>query len=190
MGISLNKVSRTIKAEWLFIILGVFSIIAFTAATIAFFGKNKATVTPPGTGWNNIIAGTTTKKELENKLGPPINVAQKDSNIIYNYPSTNQFRPHEIDLTPNTVSLIKEQVIGPEKGKLADYILKYGQPEAVLIGEHGYAATGHFWGKDGLLVFANDYDGTIVEIWYFEPSQLASFLAKYPELSTEPPNLF
>ncbi len=190
MNISLNKVSQTIKSEWLVVLLGLLSIIAFTAATLAFIGRNKTVVAPPGTSWNDIFAGTTTKKGLEDKLGQPINITQNDNNIIYTYPSTNQFRPQEVDLSNDTVSLIKEQVIGDEKGKLADYIQKYSQPEAVLLGQHGFAAPGHFWGKNGLLVFANDFDGTIVEIWYFEPSQLIAFLAKHPELSKEPPKLF
>ena len=190
MNLTLNKISQTIKSEWLFILLGLLSITGFSVAIFSFLTKG-IQKTPPGTAWqNNIFAGTTTKKELEDKLGPPVNVTQKDNNTIYTYSSASQFRPHEVDLTRNTVSIIKEQVVGDEKGKLADYIQKYGQPEAILIGQHGYAAPGHFWGKDGIMVFANDFDGTIIEIWYFEPSQLVSFLAKHPELSKEPPKLF
>lgn len=189
---TLNQISQIVKKEWPLILIGSLLVILFSIAIYSSLFRGKITQqTPPGTAWlSNIYAGTTTKGQLESQLGQPTAITQQGNNIIYTYPSNNQFRPQEVDLLNNTVSLIKEQIIGNEKGKLVDYTQKYGSPEAILLGKHGFAAPGHFWGKNGLLIFANDFDGTIVEIWYFEPSPLITFLAKHPELSTEPPKLF
>lgn len=187
--LSLTRVANYLKSEWFLVTLGGLSILLITLAILS-FSKNKINNIPPGTPWqNNIYAGQTTKKELESKLGKPIKTAEEDK-TIYFYPSTDQYRPNRVEFSEDIVNVIKEQVIGDGKGGLNDYIQKYNQPETELFGPHGTFAPGHFWGKKGILVFANKFDGTIVEIWYFAPTTLNDFLQKNPSLSLEEPKNF
>lgn len=188
--LNLTQVANFLRSEWFLLFLGTLSITLIILATIS-FSKTKNVEAPPGTPWqNNIYAGKTIKEELQSKLGAPLKIEEKEGRILYFYSSTNQYRPHQVELSNDTVSLIKEQVIENEKGRLDDYIQKYGQPEAEVFGPHGIFAPGHFWGKAGLLVFANNFDGAIVEIWYFAPTTLNNFLQEHPTLSLEEPQNF
>lgn len=188
--LTLTTVAKLLKSEWILIFLGTISLAIFSI-TIFSFTRPKIEKAPQGAPWQNqIYAGTTTKEELKSLLGSPIKVDDRNGQISYFYSSANQYRPHEVNVLGNTVNLIKEQVIEEEKGRLADYTQKYDQPERKLYGKHGAFAPGHFWSKAGLLIFANEFDGKIIEIWYFSPTTLENFLQQYPELTTEKPQNF
>lgn len=191
---TLTQLANILKAEWLLIILGVASVGLVTLAIVSFKGKvnsPQASPSPRVVAWkNNIIAGTTTTAELQQKLGQPQQVEQEEGKLTYLYPSTNKYRPHQVEIRQEKVAIIKEQIIGSEKGKLADYLALYGQPETLVFGQHGSFAPGHFWGESGLVVFGNKNDGTIIEIWYFKPTSLDDFLLKNPQIKTQEPKNF
>jgi len=188
--ITLTQVARLVKSEWILLLLGVISLSIF-ALTVFSFTKAKPQETPQGIVWQKkIVAGKSTTEDIKATLGTPTKTQEEQGGISYFYPTANQYRLNEIEFRDNTVSIIKEQVIGNEKEALNDYLQKYGQPEAKLFGQHGTFALGHFWGQKGLLVFASASDGTIVEIWYFVPTSLGNFLANNPGLKKEEPKSF
>jgi len=148
------------------------------------------TKTPKVQEWKGIFIGKSTQRDVENKLGKPLSTETQDNKTTYNYPTQNQYRQDQVVFQNQITNLVKEQVINNEKGKLPDYINKYGQPDSTLFGSHGTIAPGRFWGRQGLLVFAGQYDGTIIEIWYFKPTTIEAFLKGHPELSTNPQENF
>ena len=127
---------------------------------------------------------------MVSSLGNPKEIKTEGGKETYLYSSTNQYRSHEVQFSQDTTSLVKEQIIGSEKGKLPDFIEKYGQPQAIIYGSHGTIAPGHFWGDKGLMLFANVNDGRLIEIWYFPPQSLANFLKTYPNFDTKEPSQF
>lgn len=145
---------------------------------------------PKGTVWNDLFIGRSTQKDVEDRLGKPLSSKTQDGKTIYTYPTENQYRQNQVIFFNEVTSLVKEQVISKEKGTLNDYINKYGQPDSTLFGSHGTIAPGHFWGGQGLLVFAGQHDGTIIEIWYFGSTTLERFLKEHPELSSQPKENF
>lgn len=189
-NLTLTQLANTIKSNWF--LAGAFLLsLGIFVLFILSLGQGKTSKEPPGTAWQkDIFAGTTTRNELESKLGAPTKIEERGDGTSYFYSSTDQFRSHEIEITNDVINLIKEQVPDQNKGELSDYIQKYGQPEAVLFGPHGTFSPGHFWGQTGLLVFANKFDGTIVEIWYFKPATLEDFLSQHPDLSQQEPAVF
>lgn len=189
---NLTQVSKLLKSEPLLIVLGTLSITIFTVSVLSFAKRGKAPPPPPpGTPWQqSIYAGQTTKNELEAKLGSPQKIEQLEDGIAYQYPTDDEFRPNKVEIKGDTVSIIKQQVLSQEGGDLNDYSQKYGTPNAKLYGKYGTIAPGHFWGDKGLLVFGNDQDSTIVEIWYFAPTTLESFLEQNPQIKTAEPHNF
>lgn len=189
---TLTQIAKLVKSELILLVLGGLSLIVFTLAIFSFAkSKNPPAITSSQTPWqNNIYAGKTTKEELKSALGSPIDVKKEQGKETYLYPSTNENRLHEIEIAESTVDIIKEQIIGEEKGKLKDYIQNYGQYEAEFFGKHGTFAPGFFWGKNGILVFANKNDGIIIEIWYFTPTSIIDFLQKNPEIKKQEPQNF
>src|SRR3990167_8538535 len=150
--LTLTQVARLIKSEWVLLLLGIISLSIF-ALTIFSFIKVKSPETPQGVTWQkNIVAGKSTTEDIEKALGPPAKTQEEQGEISYFYATSNQYRLNEIEFRENTVSIIKEQVIGNEKGVLNNYLQKYDQPETKLFGQHGTFAPGHFWGQKGSML--------------------------------------
>ena len=187
---TLNQVTIFLKTHWRLIIFVpiIVSVLIFLIF-IRFLRGQTPQEEPRGLSWNGIYAGTT-KEELESKLGQPLKIEGQDGDTLYSYPSTNQYRPHQVELSQNTISIIKEQIIGNEKGTLQNYIDSYGQPGSKVYGQHGTFAPGNLWGQQGIIVFANDLEGTIVEIWYFQPTTLEEFLIQNPQIEKDEPENF
>jgi len=183
---TLTDIAKAVRSEW-FLITSI--IVAIGIVLLSFIGLNigkKSGEQEGSIAWkNNIIAGETTKDKLIKSLGQPLKIEAADNQVSYFYDSGNKYRPHEVELSEDQVNLIKEQVVGDERGKLSYYLQKYGEPQATVYGRHGDFAPGHFWQAVGLLVFANTNDGTIVEIWYFQPQDLQNFLGRHPELKLQ-----
>jgi hypothetical protein len=184
---TLSDFSRLVRSEVVLIVLGLISILVFSVALVSFLNKEES---PRGTTWNNIVPGSTTKEQLFSTMGQPEKSEQTQEGENYFYPSSSEFRPHEVDISDSTVKLIKEQITGIEGKKLTDFLSLFGAPEAKVYGTHGSFAPGSFWGSQGIMVFANENDGTVIEVWYFEPTTVRQFVASNPGLSLEEPKHF
>lgn len=189
---NLNKIATTIKSEWFLIGSALVSLSIFALAIFVLKNRDQTPPPPQGTPWlGDVFAGQTTTQELEAKLGTPQEVKEENGQIKYIYPSQNEFRPHEVDISGDTIQIIKEQETSLEKGILDGYVTKYGPPDAIVYGVHGTFAPGHFWQDAGLIVFGNDYDGGVIEVWYFSPDvTLNELIIQNPQLKTEEPQHF
>lgn len=184
--ITLNQISNFIKTEWILLLLGSLSIIISIIAFVGPFGKNGGTENQ--VPWqNNIYPGKTSKDQLESIAGKPLKTEEQNGKTTYLYPTKSQYRPSKVEVSGNTVSVVKEQIIGSEKGSLFDYFNKFGSPQLKLFGQYSFIAPGYLWAENGILVFGSEVDGTIFEIWYFKPTNTGEFLRSHPELSTELP---
>lgn len=176
----LTTTAKALKSHLVLFIVIFVVIDLFILSTLAFIARNGKTYS--GVKWQNITPGQTTAKDLENTLGEPIKI----QNNSHYYATTNQNRPAQVLVDNNTVKLIKEPVIGNEKGTLQNYIDQLGQPEKIFYGQDQYAAPGYFWGQKGIMVFGNPISGVILEIWYFPPTEASLFSESYPELKDQP----
>lgn len=175
----LSQIAQLVKNQ-IFIISLIF--LALLIFALFIFRLTTRPAPYEGVRWiNSITPGQTTTEQLKKSLGEPLS----QSGNTLNYSSSNQYRPITINTTNDKVSLIIEPVIKTEKGQLSDFIKLLGQPEAIVYGEHQAAAPGHFWGAKGILVFGNPISNIILEIWYFPPTTLDSFLVQYPDIKTE-----
>src|SRR3989338_6977572 len=128
--LSLTRVANILKSEWILLLLGVLSIGMFLLAIFSFSSKNKGPESPTGTPWQgNIYAGKTTKEKLESILGPPEGVEGSGEQTIYKYRSNQEFRPHRVEFTENTIALIKELL----KARGSIRILVYWQLASNLV---------------------------------------------------------
>lgn len=189
-NLTLTQLARIIKSEW-FLILSALLVTAIVALSMLTFFRTKKPQPPQGVPWQNqIYPGQTTTSDLRQKLGDPVDIQNQEGQILYFYPSINKNRLHKITTKDNLVTKIEEQVIENEKGNLTDYQSQHGPAQAEVYGRHGTFAPAFVWPQKGIAVFANKFDGTIVEIWYFKPTTLANFLAANPALSRSLPEKF
>lgn len=143
---------------------------------------------PPQSNFQNIVPGTTTRKDLEQTLGKPTNIFQTDKEMVYQYPSSVKNWPNEISITKDNqkVKLIKNYF--PDE-TFQNLIQKLGNSSAnPLYGPdsvNGFLT--YVWPEQGLATVANNQSGIILEIWYFSPTTLEEFLKDIGKnLSTSP----
>lgn len=178
----LTQIARIIKNHAILIIGATLVAIILPLSLI---GRITNIKTPPygGVKWQgSIIPNQTNTEDLVKQVGNPTRVEGN----TYFYPTNNEYRQVSIELSNDTVELVKEPVIGDEKGSLQDYMREFGQPDKLLYGEHETAAPGHLWSAKGVIVFANPLSGLILEIWYFAPTDPSTFSSQHPELRSEP----
>ena len=73
--LTLTQLANILKSEWILLVLGLASVGLVTLAIVSSKGKvspPRASPSPQVVAWkNNIIAGTTTVRELQQKTCPP-----------------------------------------------------------------------------------------------------------------------
>ncbi len=181
---SLAKISSIVKNPlflllMLFITIGILLTIGFSLNSF-----KKAPFI-----WNGLVPGQSTKENILNNLGKPEEEKTEEGKTILKYPTTNNYRQNSLDIQNDKLSVVKEEVIGNEKGRLQDYVTKYGQPEFVGYGPYAdqYFKTFVFSNK-GVAIVANPIDGVIIQIWYFQPTSVESFRSAIgKDISDKPP---
>ncbi|MDO8488095.1 MAG: hypothetical protein Q7S31_02140 [bacterium] len=127
--------------------------------------------------WKGIQVGRDSKDQVVSKLGSPLAAtASADGLDRLDFPSSNQYWPHEVFFKSNTSQLIRERLLKTTPGELQTYLTRYGQPEAVLNNTlTGLEFYLHVWPASGIAVNANPTAGVVFEVWYFSPTTLAKF---------------
>lgn len=185
MKISLEQVSLAGRGRYLIVLILLVIILFVTAGIFLFQSINKPYI------WRGLVPGQSTAADVTRKLGTPLSSQAQDNTKTLTYPSTNKYRNHTVVTSNNTLELVKEEVIGNERGFLQDYIRKYGKPDFEGYGPY---ALGDFkiyiFLKEGLGVVASPNDGTILQLWYFQPTDLQTFRNSVGKEITEfPPNI-
>jgi len=141
--------------------------------------------------WKQITPQISTQKDLEKKLGPPLETQKEKEYIVYFYPSEVENWPTKIYISEKDkkVSLVK--LFFP-KENFQNLLNQLGPPDKQLFGPHEGAGLSVFvLSKKGVAAIANQESGIILELWYFPPTTLENFIALYGEgLKTSPSQKF
>lgn len=175
----------------------IFILLAFTATALFAIrfslsgptnGPASRGVSPPS--WKTIVPGKTTAGELEKALGKPSSLENLDTNTVFKFESEMGGPPHTVVVEGQTVGLIKERFGGSEV--FGDFVKKYGNSEGEFWGPYKEVGFKLFvFSSRGIAVLANQTDGTILEVWYFEPTAIDGFLKKWGAgLENEPKTSF
>ncbi len=132
---------------------------------------------PQLTSYKNVIPGKTTLEELKSQLGSPVEISNQGNLQIYKYPSQFTNYPSQFFVSSDKVNFVIEPVKYEEKRNIQDYLNEFGQPDKKLYNPNlGPAIPGYLYLSKGVIAFAHDADGTLIEVWYFEPTTLANFM--------------
>lgn len=176
-----------IKKYWLFIALASIAVMLFFARYIV---KPEEILEPKGTApsWNEITPGKTKITEVEQRLGKPSSETRLGSKTLHTFPLEEGGPSHKVTTENEVVKLVKEQYYGDEK--LDNFKQRYGDPQTELYGP--YESMGfkvYVFTKNGIALIASTNDGTILEIWYFEPTSIEEFVKNWgSNLSPQPQN--
>lgn len=138
--------------------------------------------------FKDIAPGNTYKEEDINKmLGIPVSSTLSGEVKINNYPSSNEYRTNDVEFINGEVDFIKE-VVNLDDNRTAEDIRKiYGVTEYVL---YENVSDSYFnlyvYPKNGIAYLGHN-DGTILEIWYFKPTDINTFKSKWASNYSDKP---
>jgi len=143
--------------------------------------EEKLTTAPQGgASYKSIVPGISSEKEVIDKLGNPLNTKTEADKKILEYQSTSPFVPHKFTLENNTVILVKEIVTLEDKISSQVLKQKYGEPPYKLFDQTSYSSTFFlFVYPEKGIAYLGHQDGTVIEVWYFQPTNLNTFMQKY-----------
>lgn len=133
----------------------------------------------PTPSWNELKPGTSTKKDVEKKLGEPKKQIDIKNFKVLGYKSDFENRLHEIWLESEKVVLIKEQINPKANKKLSSFKDLSGNRLKLYSVNFGEAQVLNFYEEDGLAILANKNTGLVTEVWYFKPMNAGNFNVKF-----------
>ena len=138
--------------------------------------------------YKNAIRPGQSVNDLINLLGEPISTSEQDQYKVLEYPSAFNKYTSKIFTSEEKIKFIREPVKYEERRKIDSYLNQLGEPVAKLYDRGlGPSYLGYIYPEQGLAVFAHITDGIIIEIWYFQPTDLNGFLTTWGEDLVENP---
>ena len=175
-----------LQKYWLFIIL---ALAATILVALHFLIEPPPTPEPepkkPASSWESITPGKTTESELVNVLGQPSSVQTEENKKTLTFIPQGGGPDDRITISGNRVVITKRMYYGEET--LETLKTKYGEPEGAFFGPYqNIGAKVYVFPKNGIAIIASTYDGTIIDIWNFNPATLPVFLSEWgQDLTTE-----
>lgn len=159
-------------------------IIVLSAANTLLRGPKLVSVSPTPVSnqvarFGEILPGQASIDKVNELLGSPLKTTKTGEKVALDYKTRNQYINHQVIAENNIVRLIKEAVIiGDDKN--ADTIKEiYGTVPEILYEQAPYSVFNLYVYPGNGIAYLGHEDGTILEIWYFEPTTLSDFIAKW-----------
>ena len=179
----MGKLTNLLKKKWFYLLL-----IAIVLSLFFILNNRKSrniSLSQPGSAISEIASfgeispGKTSLEKVNELLGFSVGTSTINGKEALDYRTSNQFRNHQVVAENNTVKIVKE-VVNIEDNKntdtvrsvygIAPYILYEQVPESVF--------DLYVYPKNGIAYLGHE-DGTVLEIWYFEPTIIETFISTW-----------
>jgi hypothetical protein len=135
--------------------------------------------------WGKLTPGTSSQQDVIDVLGKPKNT----EGDTLSFKSASSTRDTVVVIKNGTAELLKEVVSYSEKRNTEEITSKYGVAPNILYGQ--YSVNGDYlfvYPTNGIAYLGNPVTGSLMEIWYFVPVDINTFLSKWGQgYSTKPP---
>lgn len=174
----LNK--RSFFHQYWYVLLLFFAFIVIAISTIIRI-MTPAEIPIQDNSWGGITPGYSTIDQVVAQLGEPIDqentVDGKRNYFKSDYPTL----PNQVvSNSEGIVKFIKRYVSYDTEHTINQYVNKYGSADLELIDqETGDSFNAYVFLDQGIVVIAHIFDGTVNQIWYFEPTSKESFLSSW-----------
>lgn len=123
----------------------------------------------PGTAFN--------EDEINEKLGFPVSTKEeKDGVEVSDYRSTNEYRNNQLKIQNGTIKFIREVVNLDAKKSSEDIIKTFGISTYVLYNKDSSSVFDLYVYPNNGIAYLGHEDGTLLEIWYFQPTDINNFI--------------
>lgn len=165
--------------------LGLISLLAigFIAFKIYSTNSRQKNISPQnaeGAKYRDLQPGVSSLNDVASALGPSVDERDQDGKKILEYKSNNPNFNNEVTIEEQKLSFIKQIVTMDEQITISEINKKYGNYEYILYGPlstNGFDL--YIYPSKGIAYIGHQSSGIILEIWYFPPTNLEEFKAKY-----------
>lgn len=162
-----------LKKYWF--VFGLF-LVVIVLLLIKIYLPDQVSKTPKLT-WRGVVPGKEKVDSLITKLGRPQNQSYENGKLALEYVKGEEIESL-VYVQNNTVDLVKDY--SSRNKKLSDFENEFGKPEEEFYGPHQSAGFKVFvFAPTGVAVIAKPETGTVIEVWYFEPTNLQTFLSRW-----------
>ncbi|MFZ3301474.1 MAG: hypothetical protein WA152_02025 [Microgenomates group bacterium] len=185
------KIINFIKNKWLFLlIITIIFFLLFVYATTS-NQNNIKEIKVTDTNIANIEGvrpGLLFEEDRINQtFGTQLSATSSGNVEIRDYPSSNIYRNNQIEVSNNKIGFIRE-IVNQEDNKTDNDIKNvYGNPSNILYPKTSDSSFNLYIYTDNGIAYLGHVDGTILEIWYFEPTDIETFMSKYAQSYQETP---
>lgn len=177
--------------KWLWIVVVVF---------VAYFGDlslQKSLQSPSATPkptpiakkstYQNISPGLSTESDLTKTFGDPLRRTAGSGQVELEYRSTSAIKNHYVLIRNGKLAILKETVTPEDNKSAASITSEYGVPQNILYNKLPNSSFQLYVYPENGIAFLGHSDGTIIEVWYFEPTSIEGFVSLWaPDYSNKP----
>ena len=153
-----------------------FIIVVLLGISLAYLNSGRTFTAPE---WNSIKIGESDKQSVYDSLGRPISSSGKIESFESESPTT----PHQVIFDEsNKTEFIRQVVTLEEEVTFSSIVEQYGDMPIRLYGpEASFEIYLYTNPASGVAVLGNKDDNTVMEVWYFKPTDLQTFLSTWAQ---------
>ena len=163
--------------------IAVFAVIIFVTLVI-FFTRPKKQVTNTnleGAEYMGLTPGSSSRSDVLDQNGTPLSENRSGDTSILEYKSqSNPNFNNEFQLRSNQLVFVKQHVTVQDNISISDIVKKYGNYQNVLYGsksQNGFDL--YIYPDKGIAYVGHQQAGIVLEIWYFQPTNLQTFMSTF-----------
>lgn len=175
----MRKILLFIKSYWILILI-VFTLFIYLANL--FIKKPSVPVTPTANKiakFGEILPGKTSVEKVDEILGKPIGSETQNGNTILDYKTTNKYINDQVVANNDLVKIVKKAVIFGDKTNAETITKDFGIAPYTLYKQSSNSVFNLYVYPQNGIAYLGHLDGTVMEIWYFEPTTIEDFISKW-----------
>lgn len=163
--------------------IAIFIVIIFVTLLIFFTKPKKQEVATAleGAEYMGLTPGSSSRTDVLDQNGTPLTEKRSGDETILEYKSqSNPNFNNEFQLRSNQLVFVKQHVTAEDKISISDIVKKYGNYQNVLYGsksQNGFDL--YIYPDKGIAYIGHQQAGIILEIWYFQPTDLQTFMSTF-----------
>lgn len=180
-----NKLKQFFKKNWKYIVI-LIAVLFFVIISKPYKEKKDqiSTSSPiPASSktaeFKGIKPGESDIEKVNSILGLPIKSESLKNQETFFYETSNQYINHEVSMKNNSVGIIREKIIFGNETNADTIREQYGIAPFVLYEQAPSSVFDlYVYPKNGI-AFIGHVDGTLLEIWYFEQTNINDFISNW-----------
>lgn len=141
--------------------------------------KSTATVVPKVI-YKNLEIGKSTRNDVIREIGAPQKEFSENGSTIIEYQTRNPNYNDQYVIINNSLDFVREIITIDNPIRISDIENKYGDESTILYGPgSGISFYLYVYLKNGVAYIGHKESGRIIEIWYFKPTDIDSFITNY-----------